>query len=184
SGQVIYPAPSTKTPGTYVNGILVVNKKYALPSTYNPGVHAEAQGAVSAMLRDAKAQGLHVTIVSGYRSYSRQAALYNDYVKRFGKKEADRFSARPGHSEHQTGLAYDFGKTTRLTGSFGDTKEGKWLAANAHQYGFILRYPKDKEHITGYMYEPWHFRYLGTQNATKVKNSGKTLEEYLNVKGK
>lgn len=184
-GVSAYPAPSTKTPGTYVGGILIVNKKYGLPSTYNPGMDGTAQRSAKAMIADAKKQGILLKSISSYRSFSYQSQLYANYVKKHGKKEADRFSARPGFSEHQTGLSFDFGGQNNsanwLKGTFGDTKEGKWLAANAHKYGFILRYPKGKESITGYMYEPWHFRYIGGVAAAKVKASGLTLEEYLGL---
>ncbi|QHJ70634.1 D-alanyl-D-alanine carboxypeptidase family protein [Planococcus halotolerans] len=181
-----YPAPPTNTPGKYVDGILVVNKVYALPSTYNPGIIPVAQQGVNAMVSAAKSNGVYLSVISSYRSYSYQSTLYNNYVKRDGQAAADRYSARPGHSEHQTGLAFDFGGTNQnhwLESSFADTSEGKWLAANAHKYGFILRYPKGKESITGYMFEPWHFRYVGSGEAPKIKESGKTLEEYLNVRG-
>lgn len=182
-----YPAPSTNTPGKYVNGILVVNKIYALPSTYNPGINSLAQKGVNAMVAAAKTESVYLSVISSYRSYSTQATLYNNYVKRDGQAAADRYSARPGHSEHQTGLAFDFGGSNQsywLETSFADTKEGKWLAANAHKFGFILRYPKGKESITGYMFEPWHFRYVGSGESPKIKASGKTLEEYLGVRGK
>src|SRR5690606_25707577 len=122
-----------------------------------------------------------------YRSYSYQSNLYNRYVRSHGKTEADRFSARPGHSEHQTGLAFDFGGKNQahwLEKSFEGTKEGKWLLANAHKYGFILRYPKGKEKITGYIYEPWHYRYVGSKKASEIKNSKLTMEEYFKVSGK
>lgn len=182
-----YPAPSTNTPGKYVSGILVVNKVYALPSTYNPGIIPVAQQGVNAMVSAAKSSGVYLSVISSYRSYSYQSTLYNNYVKRDGQAAADRYSARPGHSEHQTGLAFDFGGTNQyhwFESSFADTAEGKWLAANAHKYGFILRYPKGKESITGYMFEPWHFRYVGSGEAPKILSSGKTLEEYLGVRGK
>lgn len=182
-----YPAPSTNTPGKYVDGVLIVNKKYSLPSTYNPGINSTAQKALNAMVADAKKQKVYLSTVSSYRSYWYQNTLYNNYVKKHGKAKADRFSARPGYSEHQTGLAFDFGGTNQkhwFEESFASTKEGKWLASNAHKYGFHLRYQKGKESVTGYMYEPWHFRYLGQDMATKVKTSGKTLEEYFNVSGK
>ena len=183
---VTYPAPSTKTPGTYVDGVLIVNKKHGLPSSYNPGVHAIAQRSVNTMIADAKKQGVSLNAFSAYRSYSYQAQLYSNYTKKYGKTKADRFSARPGYSEHQTGLAFDFGGKDRshwLEESFASTKEGKWLYANAHKYGFILRYHKGKEKITGYMYEPWHYRYVGSDVSSKVKVSGKTLEEYLENAG-
>lgn len=178
-----YPAPAAGTPGTYASGVLIVNKKYSLPSSYNPGVSKLAQTAVNAMTAEAKKQGVQLTAFSAFRSYQRQQELYTSYVSKHGETQANRFSAKPGHSEHQTGLAFDFGGSDQskwLKESFAATKEGKWLAANAHRYGFILRYPKGKEAITGYMYEPWHFRYLGSDLAGQVKNSGKTLEEYLN----
>lgn len=178
-----YPAPSAETPGTYIDGILIVNKEYALPSDYSPGVVPEAEQAVSDMLEEAKDQGLSIKTVSAFRSYSYQAGLYDNYVNRYGQAQADTVSAKAGHSEHQAGLAFDFGSTsnTGLSKSFADTAEGQWLADNAHKYGFILRYPEGKEHITGYQYEPWHFRYLGAENAEKVKDSGKALEEYLEL---
>lgn len=182
-----YPAPSTNTPGKYAGGLLVVNKVYALPSTYNPGIIPVAQKGVDAMVSAAKANDVYLSVISSYRSYSYQKTLYENYVKRDGQAAADRYSARPGHSEHQSGLAFDFGGTNQnhwLESSFADTAEGRWLAANAHKYGFILRYPKGKESITGYMFEPWHFRYVGSGEAPKIKASGKTLEEYLNVRGK
>lgn len=187
SKVVNYPAPSTNTPGFYKGGILVVNKKYSLPSNYNPGIHRGANTAMQAMLAEAKRSGVSIQVISSYRSYSYQASLYNRYKSKYGQKEADRFSARPGHSEHQTGLAFDFGgynKSHWLEESFDRTSEGKWLATNAHKYGYVLRYPKGKEGVTGYMYEPWHFRYVGTDLATKIKASGKTIEEYLGVRGK
>ncbi|MGM0898522.1 MAG: D-alanyl-D-alanine carboxypeptidase family protein [Bacillota bacterium] len=182
-----YPAPSTDTPGKYVDDILIVNKKYALPSTYNPGVNATAKKALDAMIADARKQSVTLKITSSYRSYWYQNTLYNNYVKKHGREQADRFSARPGHSEHQTGLAFDLGGVNQahwFEESFANTKEGKWLASNAHKYGFHLRYQKGKEDITGYMFEPWHFRYIGEVNATKIKTSGKTLEEYFNIPGK
>ena len=163
---------------TYINGILIANKTYALPSNYNPGVNSAAQSAFNTMAADAAKQGINLYIVSGFRSYSSQASIYNNYVARDGKAAADRYSARPGHSEHQTGLAFD---VNSLSQSFENTAEGRWLAANCHKYGFIIRYPKGKESVTGYMYEPWHIRYLGTSTAAAVHNSGLTLEEYLGI---
>jgi D-alanyl-D-alanine carboxypeptidase len=117
-------------------------------------------------------------LVSGFRSYSRQKTIYNNYVAIDGVTKADTYSARPGHSEHQTGLAFDVGA---IDDNYGNTAAGKWLANNAHKYGFIIRYPKGKTHITGYKYEPWHIRYIGTNHATTIYNKQITLEEYLNV---
>ncbi len=163
---------------TYINGILIANKTYALPSTYNPGVDPVAKAALQNMFDAAKADGLNLFIRSGFRSYSTQKQLYNRYVNRDGVAEADRYSARPGHSEHQTGLAFDINKADS---SFEGTPEALWLAANCYKYGFIIRYPKGKESITGYIYEPWHVRYLGVDIATDVYNSGLCLEEYLGI---
>lgn len=186
SSPASYAAPSTKTPGTYVKGILVVNKKHRLPSSYNPGENKQARKAVNAMIAKAKKANIRLTAFSTFRSYDRQRVLYNNYVASHGKKQADRFSARPGYSEHQTGLAFDIGGANSkhwAEDSFANTKEAKWLAKHAHEFGFIIRYPKGKEKVTGYQYEPWHLRYLGSTNAKKVNKSGKTLEEYLNIKG-
>ncbi len=163
---------------TYVQGILIANKTYALPSTYNPGTDDDAYNALDEMQTAAAEKGIVLFVVSGFRDYDTQEAIYNNYVSYDGKANADRYSARPGHSEHQTGLAFDLNE---LEESFGETREGRWLAENAHKYGFIIRYPKGKESITGYMYEPWHVRYLGKDIATKVYNSGLTLEEYLGI---
>ena len=163
---------------TYIDGILIANKTYALPANYNPGVDAQANNALNEMINAAKTEGVVLRMISGFRSYSTQNTLYNNYVARDGKAEADRYSARPGHSEHQTGLAFDLNS---LEQSFENTKEGKWLAENCWKYGFIIRYPKGKESVTGYMYEPWHVRYLGKEVAKKVYESGKCLEEYLGI---
>jgi D-alanyl-D-alanine carboxypeptidase len=170
---------------TYVDGILIVNKEHALPSSYNPGENPEAQKALHQLLDDAQKDGINLYKISGYRSYPTQVKLYDSYAKRDGKKAADKYSARPGYSEHQTGLTFDLGgknSDKNLYASFGKTKEGQWIANNAYKYGFIVRYPKGKEKITGYQYEPWHIRYLGKDKATKVHKSGKTLEEYVGLK--
>ena len=166
---------------TYIQGILVVNKTYALPSTYNPGLNNTAMAAFDTMKKAAAKDGINLFIVSGFRSYSYQATLYQRYVARSGQAEADRYSARPGHSEHQTGLALDLNSADS---SFAGTKEAVWLAKNSYKFGFIVRYPKGKESITGYIYEPWHMRYLGVDKATKVFNSGLCLEEYLKIDSK
>ena len=104
--------------------------------------------------------------------------LYNNYVSISGKEKADTYSARPGHSEHQTGLAFDVGS---IDNNYGNTSAGKWLANNCHKFGFIIRYPIGKQNITGYQYEPWHIRYLGNPLATNVYNSGLCLEEYFGI---
>lgn len=163
---------------TYIDGILVVNKTYALPAGYNPGVNSEAQTAFDRMQSDAAAEDINIYISSGFRSYDYQAGLYQRYVDKDGKAEADRYSARAGHSEHQTGLAFDLNS---IDDSFADTKEGKWVSQNCHRYGFIIRYPADKEDVTGYKWEPWHIRYLGEETAQAVYDSGLCLEEYLGI---
>lgn len=163
---------------TRINGITVVNKTYSLPSDYAPGVDPEAQAAFDKMQSDAAAEGLNIYISSAFRSYEYQSGLYRRYAERDGAAAADRYSARPGHSEHQTGLAFDL---NTIDSSFADTDEGKWVAENCYKYGFIIRYPEGKEDITGFMYEPWHIRYLGEDTAGSVYDSGLTLEEYLGI---
>ena len=164
---------------TYVNGILIANKTYSLPETFNPGtLHPDAKAAFEQMKADAAAEGLKLKIVSGYRSYRDQINAYTKFSKRDGQDAADRYSARPGHSEHQTGLAMDINSVYK---SFADTPEGIWLAANCTKYGFILRYPEDKEAVTGYMYEPWHIRYVGVETAAVISESGLCLEEFLGI---
>ncbi|WP_051536532.1 D-alanyl-D-alanine carboxypeptidase family protein [Ruminococcus flavefaciens] len=167
---------------TYVNGILIANKTYGLPSDYNPGkILPDAQSAFNSMQADAKKAGLSLWICSGFRSYTYQNTLYNNYVARDGKAKADTYSARPGHSEHQTGLAMDI---NNASDSFNNTKEAKWIAENCYKYGFILRYPQGKQDITGYKYESWHVRYLGKALAKEVHDSGLTLEEFLCIDSK
>ena len=128
----------------------------------------------------ARAAGVTLRVGSGYRSYATQASLFASYVRRHGEAAASRFSSRPGHSEHQSGLAVDFAgadQTCWVDDCFEQTAAGKWLATHAHEYGFILRYPKGKEPITGYQYEPWHFRYVGRELAGALHQSGLTMEE-------
>lgn len=169
---------TTVTEPTYIDGVLIVNKSYQIPETYNPGVDPTAQTALDALIAGAALDGVNLWVKSGFRSYETQKTLYNNYVARDGKDEADRYSARPGHSEHQTGLAFDLNS---LEQSFGETKEGIWLADHCMEYGFIIRYPAGKEEITGYMYEPWHIRYIGEEKAKLVAESGLCLEEYFGI---
>lgn len=163
---------------TYVDGILIANKTYALPADYDPGFDSTTQAAFDEMAAAAASEGLTLYIASGYRSYNYQAGLYQRYVDRDGQAAADRYSARAGHSEHQTGLALDLNS---ISDSFANTPEGQWVAEHCHEYGFILRYPADKEEITGYKYEPWHLRYLGRETAAAVAATGLCLEEYLGI---
>lgn len=164
---------------TYVNGILVANKTYALPEDYYiGGLTDETYAAFVAMQSAAKADGLTLFCKSGFRSYVDQRIIYNGYVSRDGQALADTYSARPGHSEHQSGMALDINSTAS---AFADTPEGKWLAEHCWDFGFIIRYPADKVDITGYMYEPWHVRYVGKEIALELKDSGLCLEEYLGI---
>jgi len=162
---------------TYINGILIVNKKYKLPSTFG-GTDEIALAALNNLQQAANNAGYAMPLISGYRSYQTQNSIYNSYVSRWGIEYTDTVSARPGHSEHQTGLAFDVGE---LSNSYGETKAGIWLKENCHKYGFIIRYLKGKESITGYSYEPWHIRYVGVEVATEIMQKNITLEEYLGV---
>ncbi len=168
----------------YVNGILIANKTYALPKEYAPGaLLSEFNDAFEIMRKDAVSQGINLRVISGYRSYSTQNTIYNRYVNRDGVAVADTYSARAGYSEHQSGLAADINS---LDQAFINTAEGKWLNENCSKYGFIIRYPHDKESLTGYMYEPWHIRYIGKDIAKKLYNNGNwiSLEEYLGITSK
>lgn len=178
SASVNVTVKTPVTEPTYIDGIIIANKTYALPRDYDPGVNPEAQSAFDEMQQAAADEGLNIYISSGYRSYDYQSGLYDRYVQKSGKAEADRYSARPGHSEHQTGLAFDL---NTIDWDFEDTDEFDWVYEHCVEYGFIIRYPKGKEDITGYMYEPWHLRYLGKDTARKVYDSGLTLEEYLGI---
>ena len=165
----------------YVQGIMVVNKKHGLPANYAPQENAEAGAKIRQLIADMQRQGYAISSsYSGYRSYTYQSSLYNNYVNSYGQAQADRFSARPGYSEHQTGMAFDL---KHSNGTLVETTpEVNWIAAHAHEYGFIVRYPSGKESATGYMPEPWHLRYVGDQ-ASAIYASGLTLEEYLGVPG-
>ena len=127
----------------------------------------------------ARKENLTIKVTTGYRSYNFQATLYNNYVKADGVKNADTYSARPGYSEHQLGYSADLTNAKNVSfGNFENTNEYKWLQKNAHKYGFIMRYPKNKEYITGYMFESWHYRYVGVDIATYIYENNITYEEY------
>lgn len=149
-------------------------------SQYNTSfkLNKEAYEHFVEMWNDANAVGLDFRVYSGYRSYDLQTKLYNNYVNRDGKEEADTYSARAGHSEHQTGLAVDLKSRTMNTDYFEKTDEFAWLQDNAHKYGFILRYNLGQEYLTGYMYEPWHYRYCGVECATYIYEHKINFEEY------
>ncbi|EGQ25112.1 serine-type D-Ala-D-Ala carboxypeptidase [Sporosarcina newyorkensis 2681] len=170
---------------TYIKGVLIASKQYPLPKDFAPGESEEARAAFDEMAAAAATSGINLQAFSTYRSYDYQVTLYNRYVERDGREAADRYSARPGYSEHQTGLAFDIGEVNHekhwASTSFGDTEAAKWLGANANQYGFILRYPEGKENITGYMHESWHYRYVGKEKAEQIFKRNITLEEYLGI---
>ena len=168
---------------TYFDGIMIVNKTYSLPSTYDPGsLTEEFMDAFYEMQSAALLDGISLFIASGYRSYEYQVDLYNYYVETDGKKLADTYSARPGHSEHQTGLTADINTADE---SFEGTDEAIWLDKNCYKYGFIVRYPKGKDEYTGYEYEPWHLRYVGKELAKKIHDlGGISLEEYFGITSK
>ncbi|MDO5718287.1 MAG: M15 family metallopeptidase [Tissierellia bacterium] len=166
-----------------IDGILIVNKEYGLPEDYNPGVKFEAMQSYELMRDEMKREGLDIKIVSDYRSYEDEEKLFEMNVKEYGREEAEAISAAPGHSEHQTGYAFDFitGGDNAVNDSFDETKEAEWLANNSYKYGFILRYPRGKEESTGFRYESWHFRYVGPELAKKIFEAGLTIEEYYGL---
>lgn len=164
---------------SYVDGVLLANKTYSLPASYDPkGLTKETSAAFKKMQTAAYKDGISLWVCSGYRSYYDQKYLYDMYCNRDGKAAADKYSARPGYSDHQTGMAID---VNNASDSFDGTREAKWLANNCAKYGFIIRYPKGKEAYTGYQYEPWHIRYVGTPLAQNITNSGLSLEEYFGI---
>lgn len=180
TGNVHYNGSYYSVQGKY-GEVIIANKKHPLASSYAPGENPEALSAFQTLIADMQAQGFAVSnSYSGFRSYETQTWLYQSYVNQDGQAEADTYSARPGYSEHQTGLAFD------LLDSAGNLLEEptatQWLASHAHQYGFVVRYLPGKEASTGYMAEAWHLRYIG-QEATDIYNSGLTLEEYYGVAG-
>ena len=193
----------------YIGGYLIANKTYQLERNWEPTnthkkitasmdgfcqecIDKEAYNAWSQMRADASSIGYNMWIQSGYRSYDYQKDLYNGYVKRKGQAAADKSSARPGSSEHQTGLAFDIcvkdatGTYPCISSAFNDTAPAKWLAANAYKYGYILRYPSGKTDETGYIHESWHFRYVGKDLASKLYNDGDwiTMEDYFGIDSK
>lgn len=201
SGNVVFKGTTSKgfkiqeiNGATYIDGVLIANKTYALPQDFIPTnpdqpVNADRSStcldktlmsAWNTMLKDATAKGLNIYIASGYRSYNYQVNVYNRYVKSDGAAVADTYSSRPGNSEHQTGLCFDL---NTIEDSFQYTNEGKWVNDNCYKYGFCIRFPKGKDSATGYQYESWHLRYVGVDLATKLYNNGDwlSLEEYFGI---
>jgi D-alanyl-D-alanine carboxypeptidase len=183
---------------------VLVNKQFALPEDYAPDdlvtvevptvlenpeirqLREVASEALTDMFAAAEEDGIILYARSGYRSYQTQVELFNNYVSNHGEEAANRYSARPGESEHQTGLAMDVTSESvnyQLTEAFGETAEGQWVEENAHDFGYIIRYLEGEEEVTGYQYEPWHLRYLGEELAADVAESGLTYEEYLLERG-
>lgn len=142
----------------------------------------EASEALEELVAAGDAEDMHLGLVSGYRSFDYQVQIYASRHAEVGTEETDRYMSRPGYSEHQTGLAADVisiaNPNCMLGECFADTPEGEWVAENAHEFGFLIRYLEDMEHITGYPYEPWHLRYVGEETAAEVYEEGVTLEEY------
>lgn len=186
------------------NYLVLVNKDYSFPDGYTPEdlvrpnvlfsfgdqdieksyLREAAAKALEMLFLEGKKNGIDLFAVSGYRSYDRQVAVFNAEVSKYGEEKAVQAVAIPGSSEHQTGLSMDLSSQSanfELSERFGETIEGKWIAENAHRFGFILRYPKGKEGITGYKYEPWHFRYVGIDPAKAIYQNQLTLEEYFNI---
>lgn len=205
SAKNISPSPDKSITVHNPKDILVlVNKNHALPDGYEPEdlvapnvrfpftedlpkryMRKEAAKALEQLFKAGDAAGVELFGQSGYRSRERQVTVFASNVKAMGEKKANLVSARPGESEHQTGLAMDVSSAAvqfRVDEDFGDTKEGKWLKDHAHEYGFIIRYPKGKEAITEYDYEPWHIRYVGKTAASVIYKKGITLEEYLGAR--
>lgn len=175
-------------PNDYVPSDLVVpDVPLRVPGNESMQVRTVTAQALETMFSAAKKQGVNLMLASGYRSYTYQVGLYNSYVQSQGQAVADTQSARPGYSEHQTGLAADLEPANRVCEvdqCFASTPEGKWLSANAYKYGFIIRYAKGLDNITGYEYEPWHVRYVGTELSTEMHAKGvATLEQFFDVSG-
>ena len=174
--------------------IVLVNKHYFLEQDYTPDnletvkriysvgnmrLVRSAKIAFEQLSEKAKEENLNIIAMSTYRSYDYQKNLYNKYVQIDGIEKADTYSARPGYSEHQTGLALDVCNKTIPYTEFENTEEFQWMKKHAHEYGFILRFPKGKERETGYEYEAWHYRYVGIKTATYIKNNNITLEKFI-----
>ena len=156
-----------------------------VPHAYTPVLRRDAARAYKRLFRAARRDGIDLVVQSGYRSYSSQVTVYNGWVASLGKKGADLQSARPGYSEHQTGLSVDIAAANRsctIQACFSTTATGKWLKNNAWKFGWHLRYPKGKTSITGYKFEPWHYRFVGVDLAAELHlTPGITLEEFFEL---
>ena len=163
---------------SYIPPLVLMDEKYA-KSNHNK-MHPLAYIHFKEMVLVALNDGITLYSVSAYRSFKDQDKIYQNYVQKDGEEKASKYSAKPGTSEHQTGLAVDI-NTCFTKDHFEKTKEAKWLSNNAYKYGFILRYPKDKEKITGYIYEPWHYRYVGIKASAFIHQNKITFEEYYDI---
>ena len=194
SAALLDGSMKTALPDKNMDGtVFLVNRQHAISKSYVPAtrkvigpgmsqsMREDGAAALEEMFAAAKADGINLAIVSGYRSYTKQNTIYSRKKASQGQEAADRVSARPGTSEHQLGLAMDLAKkgSSQLNTAFGTTKEGQWVSANAHRFGFIVRYLKDYEDITGYMYEPWHVRYVGREQAEAIYETGLPMELYM-----
>lgn len=168
-----------------IKGILVVNNQYSLPEDFQPGMNVQAKTNFDIMARKAKNEGIIIKIASDFRSFEQQKTNgYTDGESAFGEYMADGSQVEPGKSEHQTGLAFDVvgeDYENKYNDNFQDSKEYKWLVENAHKYGFIIRYPKDKENVTGRKFEPWHIRFVEPTVADEMHRNNLCLEEYLGL---
>lgn len=194
SATLLNGSMKTAMPDKNMDGtVYLVNRQHAVSRYFVPDVRKVNAYGMSQMMRDdaataleemfaaAKEEGIGLSTVSGYRSYSKQSTIYSRKKATQGQEAADRVSARPGTSEHQLGLAMDLAKkgSSQLNTGFGKTKEGQWVNENAYRFGFIVRYLEDYEEITGYMYEPWHVRYVGKEQARAIYESGVPMETYM-----
>ncbi|MDE6425261.1 MAG: M15 family metallopeptidase [Ruminococcus sp.] len=181
AAPMVYDIPGIK----YIDNVLIANKSYSLPADFYPELDPTCLNQFYKLQNDASYEGLNIYLSSGFRSYETQDYIYNDYVAKDGQENADTYSARPGHSEHQSGLAID---VNQIDDTFIGTPEAIWLEAHCWEYGFILRYPQAKQDITGYKYESWHIRYVGTDMSYKIHSKALemndpylTLEEYFGI---
>lgn len=200
SPQPVAPEPTPQVVSDPAEITVLVNKQYRLPAEYRPDdlvipnvpflftgaddrrlMRREAAQALESMVEAAEQSGIYLAAASGYRSYETQHYLFNHYMRIYGEDHARRYSAEPGHSEHQTGLAMDVSGRSgacAIDDCFAGTPEAEWLKEHAHRFGFIIRYPAGKESITGYAYEPWHLRFTGTAVSQQIFAKRSTLEEY------
>ena len=194
SAALLDGSMKTALPDKNIDGTaFLVNRQHAISKNYAPEtrkvkgpgmsqtMREDGAAALEEMFAAAKADGINLAIVSGYRSYAKQSTIYSRKKASQGQEAADKVSARPGTSEHQLALAMDLAKkgSSQLNTGFGKTKEGQWVSANAHKYGFIIRYLEGYEDVTGYMYEPWHVRYVGPEMAEAIYESGLPMEMYM-----